>query len=92
MSVSDQNALDRREWMKVSAAGVAATAVAGSASAQDKADEVQKVSDPVPTRPLGRSGIPVSMLNLGTCVCRRRIATIIAHLEMQSQSHARRWL
>ncbi len=66
MSVSDQNALDRREWMKVSAAGVAATAVAGSASAQDKADEVQKVSDPVPTRPLGRSGIPVSMLNLGT--------------------------
>ncbi len=66
MSVSDQNALDRREWMKVSAAGVAATAVAGSATAQDKADEVQKVSDPVPTRPLGRSGIPVSMLNLGT--------------------------
>jgi predicted aldo/keto reductase-like oxidoreductase len=66
MSVSDQNALDRREWMKVSAAGVAATAVAGSATAQEKADEVQKVSDPVPTRPLGRSGIPVSMLNLGT--------------------------
>jgi len=52
--------------MKVSAAGVAATAVAGSATAQEKADEVQKVSDPVPTRPLGRSGIPVSMLNLGT--------------------------
>ncbi len=31
------------------------------------ADEpVVRIADPLPTRPLGRSGIPVSMLNLGT--------------------------
>jgi len=64
MSMTPENAIDRREWMKISAAGVAATTVAGQASIAQEA--APKMSDPVPTRKLGRSGIEVSMLNLGT--------------------------
>ncbi len=69
MSHSDQTGLDRRNWIKISAASIAATATRGSTSAQDSPTtpvDIIKMSDPVPTRPLGRSGIPVSMLNLGT--------------------------
>ncbi|MFM7129833.1 MAG: aldo/keto reductase [bacterium] len=67
MSMIPDNSLDRREWLKISAAGVAATTVAGqSAIAQEKDAAPAKMSDPVPTRKLGRSGIEVSMLNLGT--------------------------
>lgn len=70
MSMSPDNSLDRREWLKVSAAGVAVTATAGTIHADDAEQKdkeaAPKMSDPVPTRPLGRSGIPVSMLNLGT--------------------------
>lgn len=67
MSMIPDNSIDRREWLKISAAGVAATTVAGqSAAAQEKDDAPAKMSDPIPTRKLGRSGIDVSMLNLGT--------------------------
>lgn len=70
MSEPQHDSLDRRSWMKVSATGVtvsAAMAGPGIVSAQEKAAEsAVRTSSPVPTRPLGRSGIPVSMLNLGT--------------------------
>ena len=66
MSHSNQSGLDRRDWIKVSAAGIAATTITGSTSAQSALAgpvNITKMSDPVPTRPLGRSGIPVSMLS-----------------------------
>lgn len=71
MAVPDQAGLDRRGWIKISATGLAATASSGGGlvAAQETSEPVAKVaklSDPVPTRPLGRSGIQVSMLNLGT--------------------------
>lgn len=70
MSETSSNSLDRREWMKTSATGVTigAATLAGThtAQAQEKEGEAARASSTVPTRPLGRSGIPVSMLNLGT--------------------------
>ena len=56
MSHSNQSGLDRRDWIKVSAAGIAATAITGSTSAQSALAgpvNITKMSDPVTTRPLG---------------------------------------
>jgi aryl-alcohol dehydrogenase-like predicted oxidoreductase len=69
MIEANRDGLDRREWIKASAAGAAALSATTVAQAQDQekdAAATTKASALVPTRPLGRSGIPVSMLNLGT--------------------------
>lgn len=66
MTEANRDGLDRREWMMASAAGAAALAGSSVAQAQDKEADAVRTSAPVPTRPLGRSGIPVSMLNFGT--------------------------
>lgn len=61
--------IDRREWMGLSAVGLIASGGTGAALAQESPDNAQglvRMADPLPTRPLGKSGIPVSMLNLGT--------------------------
>lgn len=59
---------DRRSWFKAAAGGAAASNLAVNVEAQEASapSNPAKMSDPLPTRPLGRSGIPVSMLNLGT--------------------------
>lgn len=58
--------LSRREF--IAAGTVATTALAAPALAAPKEDKAKKPADPLPTRKLGRSGIPVSVLNQGCAV------------------------
>ncbi|MFM7129832.1 MAG: hypothetical protein ACKO0V_10795, partial [bacterium] len=57
--------IDRRTWLGASATGVITSGLHQNASAAQN-EAPSRLADPLPTRPLGRSGIPVSMLNLGT--------------------------
>jgi predicted aldo/keto reductase-like oxidoreductase len=73
MTPNDQHDLSRRDFVKagLTAAALAATANAvqpddKAADEEDKLDKDLKKEDVVPTRVLGKTGVKVSMLNLGT--------------------------
>ncbi len=60
-------AMHRREFLQAGAGGSAALALgAGASPATAAEDPPVERSQPIPTRPLGRTGVDVSILNLGT--------------------------
>jgi aryl-alcohol dehydrogenase-like predicted oxidoreductase len=67
MHKEDRKDLSRRRFIQTGLAGTLALGTAGVAKGQaaTESSEASKMTSPVPTRPLGRSGVDVPMISLG---------------------------
>ena len=65
--------LSRRDFVKAGAAAVVIAGTGAAAQTQPASAPAARVQPPLPTRPLGRSGVRVSVLNQGTYAMSRRL-------------------
>ena len=63
---SDRSDLNRRTFLQTTAATAALASAASIASAQDKDGAVNLQKQSIPTRKLGKTGVDVTLLNMGT--------------------------
>jgi len=66
MSDHDRSQVDRREFLQAGAAVTAASAVTLGATATGLAQDPAKATKILPTRKLGKTGVDVTILNVGT--------------------------
>lgn len=60
-----KNSISRRDFLRLSATGVSALLVPGAVASALGNDGAQPAAEPIPTRPLGRTGLDLPILSMG---------------------------
>ncbi len=66
MQGNDDSGIKRRDFLQASAAAAGASALVGGSTQQALADDAPKGTTTLPKRPLGKTGVDVTILNQGT--------------------------